>query len=110
MANRRRKKQVRLEATLDDCERAIDFLEEAENYDSEDEYRVNSLKVRIRDYPEGSGIFFLFLTWYGTEKPGAEAFRFRQVGVLKENGFLRKPTASMVICRCGRLVWNLKGS
>ena len=66
MASRRRYRP-----TLDECEEAIEFLEDSGNYDLEDAHRPKSLRVRVRDYPEGSNDFFLLLIWFGEQKPSA---------------------------------------
>ena len=66
---RRRNPRPQFKPTLDDCEKAIDFLEDADNYDWNDEHCLESLTVRVRDYPENSGHFFLYLTWFGVENP-----------------------------------------
>jgi hypothetical protein len=61
----------RFSPTLEDCEDAIDYLEDAGNYDVDDEHRASTLRVRIHDYPLGSAEYFLVLTYYGDEKPNA---------------------------------------
>ena len=61
----------RYRPTLDECEEAIDFLADEYNYDLEDQHRARALRVRVHDYPEGSGNYFLILTWFGSDKPGA---------------------------------------
>lgn len=69
MAQGRDRKKRLLRPTLDDCEDAMDFLEDVDNYDWSDQHCVDSLSVRVHDYPEGSGKYLLLLTWIEHEKP-----------------------------------------
>jgi len=59
----------RFQPTLEECAEALDFLEDEDSYPFGEERTVQLLRGRVFDYPEGSGDYFLLLTWFGPEKP-----------------------------------------
>ncbi|MCY3022001.1 MAG: hypothetical protein NTW87_23565 [Planctomycetota bacterium] len=48
-----------MRTTLDECNEALDWLEESFEFGRE-------LRIRVR---RDSGLYYLGLTWYGTEQP-----------------------------------------
>ena len=61
--------RTRFRPSLDECEEAIEFLEDLDHYDVDDLKVPESLRARVREYPEGSGELFIVLVWFGDEKP-----------------------------------------
>src|SRR5260370_29121685 len=62
-------RERRFRPTLDDCEEAIEYLEDPDNFDVADMHAAELLRAHVREYPEGSGDLFIILIWYGGEKP-----------------------------------------
>ena len=80
--------RTRFRPSLGECEEAIDFLEDQDNYDADDLKVPDSLRARVREYPEGSRELFIVLVWFGEEKPNAGEIPMPPGWRLDSNWFL----------------------